>query len=170
MVEASAIERVFCVVERCLKIQFPDDYYKRCLYASFGIHSLLENLRHTPEIIGGNFGAFVRCKDQRTGAFQGYTSDSDEHPHYWVELDGAIIDLGAYYLPVASSFPAFDMPAVFWDLRNPLPKELKYVAVARYPQPDAQELAPHIIEKMIPFLASCHARMTKPLVKPKIGK
>lgn len=164
------IERVLCVVDRCLKSQFPDSYYKRCLYAAFGTHVLLEELGYCPEIVGGEFGAFVSSKDQRTGAFQGYAGDSNDHPHYWVEVDGAIVDLGTHYLPVASSFPAFDIPAVFWDLKNTFPKGLKYVEAARYSSSDVSQLAPHISEQMIPFLASCRARMAKPLVKPKIGR
>lgn len=166
----AVIERVLCVVDRCLKSQFPDTYYKRCLYAAFGTHVLLEEMGYDPEIVGGDFGAFVSSKDQRTGAFQGYSSESDDQPHYWVELDGAILDLGTHYLPVASSFPASDMPVVFWNLKNAFPKGLKYVGAARYSSSETSQLAPHIAEQMIPFLASCRARIAKPLVKPKIGK
>lgn len=55
MVDATVVERVLCVVDRCLKAQFPDDYYKRCLYASFGVHSLLQSLGHSPEVLGADF-------------------------------------------------------------------------------------------------------------------
>jgi hypothetical protein len=101
---------------------------------------------------------------------QGYASDSDEHSHYWVELDGAIIDLGTYYLPIGSSFPASEMQAMFWDMGYRMPKALKYAPDAHYASPEVAHLEPHIIEKMMLFLAACHARMAQPLVKPKIGK
>ncbi|WP_233331075.1 hypothetical protein [Pseudomonas nitroreducens] len=170
MVETAIVERVFCVVDRCLRNQFPDDYYKRCMYASFGVHRLLQALGYSPVIVGGNFGAFVVSRDQRKASIQGYSSDSGDHSHYWVELDGSIIDLGSYYLPVESSFQACDVPAVFWNASSPLPKGLIYSPAHRYPSSDISHLAPHIIEKMKPFLAACYARMAKPLAKPRLGK
>jgi len=170
LVDAAVVERVLCVVDRCLKGQFPDDYYKRCLYASFGVHRLLQAMGHRPVVVGGNFLAFVVSRDQRQATMQGYASDSGEHSHYWIELDGAIIDLGTYYLPIGSSFPASEMPALFWHTGYRMPKGLKYAPEARYASPEVAHLEPHIIEKMVPFLAACHARMAQPLVKPKIGK
>lgn len=170
LVEAAVVERILCVVDRCLRVQFPDDYYKRCLYASFGVHSLLRTLGHSPEVVGGNFLAFVVSRDERKASMQGYASESGEHSHYWVELNGSIIDLGTYYLPVGSKFPACEIPAVIWDAGYDLPRGLKYAPEARYALPEISHLEPHIIEKMEPFLAACHARMGETLVKPKIGK
>lgn len=170
MVEAAIVERMLCVVDRCLRSQFPDDYHKRCMYASFGVHRLLQAQGYSPVIAGGNFGALVVSRDQRTASIQGYASDSGEHSHYWVELDGSMIDLGSYYLPIESSFQACEVPAVFWSASYPLPKGLIYNPVNRYPSSDISHLAPHIIEKMEPFLAACCDRMAKPLAKPKIGK
>src|SRR5450830_889502 len=170
LVEAAVVERILCVVDRCLKSQFPDDYHKRCMYASFGIHRLLQVLGHNPVVVGGSFLAFVVSRHERKGSMQGYASDCGEHSHYWVELNGFIIDLGTYYLPVESSFPACEVPAVFWDTSYALPRGLRYDPEARYASMEVTHLAPHIIEKMEPFLAACHARMAKPLVKPKIGK
>ena len=170
MVDAAVVERVLCVVDRCLKGQFPDDYYKRCLYASFGVHGLLQAMGRSPAVVGGNFLAFVVSRDQRQASMQGYASDSGEHSHYWIELDGAIIDLGTYYLPIGSSFPASEMPALLWDTGYRMPKGLRYAPEACYASPEVAHLEPHVIEKMVPFLAACHARMAQPLVKPKIGK
>lgn len=170
MIGAAIVERVLCVVDRCLRSQFPDDYYKRCMYASFGVHRLLQAQGYNPVIVGGNFGAFVISRDQSIASIQGYASDSGEHSHYWVELDGSIIDLGTYYLPVESSFRICELPAVFWNTSYSLPRGLIYSPAAHYPSSDISHLAPHIIEKMEPFLAACRARMGKPLTKPKIGK
>ncbi|MNJ61347.1 hypothetical protein D3C77_571300 [compost metagenome] len=77
---------------------------------------------HSPAIVGGNFLAFVVWRDQRQASMQGHGSESGEHSHYWVELDGSIIDLGTYYLPVGSSFLASEMPALFWDTGYAFPK------------------------------------------------
>lgn len=170
MIGTAIVERVLCVVDRCLRNQFPDDYYKRCMYASFGVHRLLQALGYSPVIVGGNFGAFVVSRDQSMASIQGYASDSGEHSHYWVELESSIIDLGTYYLPVESSFQACEMPVVFWSTCYPLPKGLIYNPGTRYPSSDISHLAPHVIEKMEPFLTACHARIAKPLAKPKIGK
>jgi len=170
LVDAVLVERVLCVVDRCLKGRFPDDYYKRCLYASFGVHSLLQAMGHKPTIVGGNFLAFVVSRDQRQATMQGYGSDSGEHSHYWIELDGAVIDPGTYYLPMGSSFQACEMPALCWDVGYRMPKGLRYAPEARYASSEVANLQPHIIEKMVPFLAACKARMAQPLVKPRIGK
>ncbi len=170
LVEVAIMERVLSVVDRCLRGQFPDDYYKRCMYASFGVHRLLQGLGFSPAIVGGNFGAFVVSRDQRKASIQGYSARSGEHSHYWVELDGSIIDLGTYYLPVESSYQACEMPAVFWKTGNPLPRGLFYSPANRYPSSDISHLAPHIIDKMEPFLAACYARMAKPQANRKIGK
>jgi len=59
-------------------------------------------------------------------SMQGYASESGEHSHYWVDLNGSIIDLGTYYLPVGSKFPACEIPAVIWDAGYDLPRGLKY--------------------------------------------
>ncbi|HBN8198465.1 hypothetical protein ACM79J_26395 [Pseudomonas aeruginosa] len=170
MVEVTIVERILCVVDRCLRNQFPEDYYKRCMYASFGVHRLLQAQGYSPVLVGGNFGALVLSRDQRTASIQGYSSSSGEHSHYWVELDNSIIDLGSYYLPIESSFQACDVPAVFWNASYPLPKGLIYNPTDRYPSSDITHLAPHIVDKMKPFLAACFARIAKPLTKPKIGK
>jgi len=170
LVDAAVVERVLCVVDRCLKGQFPDDYYKRCLYASFGMHSLLQAMGHRTVVVGGNFLAFVVSRDLRQGTMQGYGSDLGGHSHFWIELDGAIIDPGTYYLPIGSSFPASEMPALFWDMAYRMPKGLRYVPEARYASPEVAQLEPHVIGKMMQFLAACHARHAQPLVKPKIGK
>ncbi len=170
MVTTSVVERVLCVADRCLKAQFPDDYHKRCLYAAFGVHSLLQSLGHKPVIVGGNFLAFVVSRDQAQASMQGYGMSPTEHSHYWVELDGALIDLGTHYLPVGASFSASPMPALCWDERYPMPKGLRYVPEARYVTGEMTGLEPHIVEKMVPFLAACNARMTRPLVKARIGK
>ena len=56
-------ERMLCVVDKCLRSQFPGDYHKRCMYASFCIHRFLERLGYKPEVVGGGLLAFVISKD-----------------------------------------------------------------------------------------------------------
>ncbi len=164
------IERVLCVVDKCLRSQFPDDYHKRCMYASFGIHRLLDGMGYKPEIVGGDFLAFVISKDGCDATLQGYGSPTEPVSHFWVELDGAIIDLGTYYLPIESSYPASEMPAVCWGREHALPKGLRYRETTRCASSETSYLDVHIKEKMMPFLEACVARMAKPLVKPKLGK
>ncbi|PRA33656.1 hypothetical protein CQZ99_10475 [Pseudomonas poae] len=59
---------------------------------------------------------------------------------------------------------------MFWDTGYALPKGLVYRPVARYESTETTYLESHIVEKMVPFLAACEARMSMSLVKPKIGK
>lgn len=168
--DVGMIERVLYVVDKCLRSQFPDDYHKRCMYASFGIHRLLEGMGHKPEIVGGDFLAFVISKDGRDATLQGYGSPTEPVSHFWVELDGTIIDLGTYYLPTESRYPASEMPGVCWERQHPLPKGLRYHESTRCVSSETSYLEPHIKAKMTPFLEACVARIAKPLVKPKLGK
>ncbi|MBF8721379.1 hypothetical protein [Pseudomonas guariconensis] len=170
MSDVGVIERVLYVVDKCLRSQFPDDYHKRCMYASFGIHRLLEGMGYKPEIVGGDFLAFVISKDGRDATLQGYGSPNEPVSHFWVELEGAIIDLGTYYLPTESSYPASEMPAIYWGRQYALPKGLRYRETTRCASSESSYLDPHIREKMTPFLEACVVRMAKPLVKPKLGK
>lgn len=170
MVEMLVVERVMCVVDRCLRNQFPDDYYKRCMYASFGIYRLLQAMGHSPVVVGGNFLAFVVARNEPKGSMQGYVSDASKHAHFWIEVDHRLLDLGTYYLPSGSSFPACDIPATYWDKSHALPSGLRYEPEARYGSLEAIYLEPHIAEKMERFLSACTARIAKPLVKPTVGK
>jgi hypothetical protein len=85
---------------------------------------------------------------------QGYGSESGEHSHYWVELDGLILDLGTHYLPVGSRFSASEMPAMVWDKGYRMPKGLRYAPQAMYDSPQVVHLEPHSAEKMEPFLSA----------------
>lgn len=164
------IERVLYVVDKCLRSHFHDDYHKRCMYASFGIHRLLEGMGHSPEIVGGDFLAFVISKDGLNATLQSYGSPTEPVSHFWVELGGTIIDLGTYYLPTESSYPASEMPAMCWGREHALPRGISYCETTRCVSSETPCLEPHIKQKMEPFLEACLARMAKPLVKPKLGK
>ncbi|QVI69418.1 hypothetical protein [Pseudomonas syringae] len=73
-------------------------------------------------------------------------------------------------LTTCPSLLAGVMPALFWGVEYRMPKGLRYAPGARYASPEVAHLEPRIIEKMVPFLAACHARMAQSLVKLEVGK
>lgn len=170
MLQKQMLEKILCVVDRTLRNEFPEDFHKRCMYAAFGVRELLRNLDCSPVVVGGDFMAFVLSKDKRQASIQGYSSlgRSSEHSHYWVEVDGAVIDLGTYYLPIDSRFPAVAMPVTHWNLAIPFPKALQYHPEVRYDVNVELKSTVEITTKMERFLGLCRKRMEGSLVKPQL--
>jgi len=169
LIHKQMMERVLCVVDRTLRKEFPDDFHKRCMYSAFGIHTLLRELGHRPILVGGDFAAFVLSRDGRRASVQGYSSQgrSVESSHYWVELEGTVVDLGTSYLPVESSFPAAAMPATHWDLSFPLPKALQYRPEIQYDPEVELRSSAEITDRMDKFLDLCKKRNEGSLVNSK---
>jgi hypothetical protein len=63
MVSHNHIVRLLSVLVRSLRKEFPEDFYKRCNYAVFGMRALLLDARVEAEIVGGDFVDFIVSKD-----------------------------------------------------------------------------------------------------------
>lgn len=63
-----------------------------------------------------------------------------------------MLDLGAHYLPMEARRPIVPMPVVRWEMKEPLPRYLRYREIARAPamRPEAA-----IAEKVHGFIQHC---------------
>lgn len=171
LIKTQILERVLCVIDRTLRNQFSEDFHKRCMYAAFGMRELIRDLGYSPILVGGNFAALVVSRDQRQASMQGYSSQgcSSGHSHYWVEVEGSIIDLGTTYLPIDSSYPALAMPVTNWDLAHPFARALQYQPEARYDVQVELDSTVEVSARMDKFLKACRKRMAGQLVNPRLG-
>jgi len=150
------------LIDSMLRELFPDDYDARCMYAAFGLSSLLRQLGLDARIVGGDFLAFVVSKDGRQANLQGFGQGSDSAlpSHFWVESSGRLLDLGPHYLPRKSSFPAATIPAIALPLAQS-PLFLRYRPKIRY-EPDVQLASDDAITgRMRAFLKECNRRWEK---------
>jgi hypothetical protein len=150
------------LIDSVLRTLFPDDYDARCMYAAFGLSSLLRQSGLDARIVGGDFLAFVVSKDGRQANLQGFGQGSDSAlpSHFWVESSGRLLDLGPHYLPRKSSFPAAAIPGIALPLSQS-PLFLRYRAKIRY-EPDVQLASDDTITgRMQAFLKECNSRWKK---------
>ena len=131
--EQAQVQRVLAVVEACLCETFPHDFFRRCAFAAFGLRALLRDAGLEAVMVGGQFAAFVVTPDGRRMAVQGFQSGPDPYPHFWVEAQDRLIDLGPHLLAFGSDYPVVSMPALMWDMSAPLPVALRYKARDRLP-------------------------------------
>lgn len=163
------IAQSMAVVDAVLREYFPNDFYKRCMYAAFGLRLLLNDAGIDASIIGGNFFCLVVSDDNSRASLQGFGSDVSDMPsHFWVEAAGVLIDLGPYYLPHESSYPAASMPAIRWPLSTPLPRFLGYREDIRYASNVELQSDPVIMKRMEDFLARCKERSRPDCIKPNL--
>jgi hypothetical protein len=126
----STITRSLYVVDRSLRKEFREDYYKRCMYAAFGTTALLQDAGFKANIVDGDFLAFVVARFEQRAGLQGFRLGTDQPSHFWVEVDDAIVDVGPHYLPDHSRFPAASMPFIAWSPVSKLPLYLRYRSIA----------------------------------------
>lgn len=164
----SVIARALYVVDRALRSEFPDDYDKRCLYAAFGTCALIQDAGFEANIAGGEFLAFVVSKSGQRAGLQGFGANPAQPSHYWVEVEGTIVDLGPHYLPRGSSFPAEPMPIVAWRPGSELPRYLRYRTTIRY-APDAELQSDGVITvRKEAFVSKCQSRYKAQVGQPKL--
>jgi hypothetical protein len=162
------IARAMVVVDRSLRAMFPEDYDQRCMYAAFGIQTLLRRAEMQANIVGGDFMTFVVAQDGRKAAMQGFGSSDTGTSHFWVETPDFLIDLGPHYLSRRSSFPAARLPFVRWRKADPLPAYLHYNAKIRY-APDAALVSDEVISaRMEEFVGRCLLRAKAILGQPTL--
>jgi hypothetical protein len=151
----ATVERVLAAVEACLCETFPDDFYRRCPFAAFAIRALLRDAGVEAVLAGGQFAAFVMTPDQARLALQGFKSGHEPHPHYWVEADDRLIDLGPHLLAFGSEYPIVPMPALAWGMSAPLPAAFRYKARQRYPADSRMSLDPALCAQADRFVDQC---------------
>jgi hypothetical protein len=155
------VEQVLAAVEALLCESFPDDFYRRCAFAAFGVRALLRDSGVDAVLVGGQFAAFVMTPDQGRLAIQGFRSGHEPHPHYWVEAEDRLIDLGPYLLAFGSDYPIVPMPALAWDMSAPLPASFRYKAQQRYPADSRMSIDPKLCAQADAFVQRCREKLAE---------
>lgn len=156
------LEHLLAVVEQTLRTSFPDDFYKRCTYATVGLVALLRDAGEVAAAMGGDFVAFILSTDGQTPSIKGFKASDGTQPcsHFWVETPTRRIDLGTYFLPFDASTPSVAMPALAWDTASGPTNYLRYRALGRFEE--GKEMAdPAIATKAEAFVAACRARVAE---------
>lgn len=157
MTHADPVTVSLTVIHAALRAQFPDDYYKRCMYAAFGVATLLEDAGMAAQVAGGDFLCAVVSKCGRQMSLQGFgTTGKGEASHYWVATPQEHIDLGLAYLSIESPFPAAALPVLRWRSVSDLPAFMAYRERMRFAA-DAVIEPVEIGERMAAFIGRCRA-------------
>jgi hypothetical protein len=152
------LEHLLAIVAATLRQEFPEDFYKRCAYSAFATFSLLRDADVDALLVGGDFVAFIVSRDGRQASMQGFGFGDTQCSHFWVEAEGRLIDLGPHFLPEDTRFPAAPMPAVAWDLANPLPRSIRYRTIQRFPAEAEMSSDPIVQARCRTFIAKCRSR------------
>ena len=133
MARSDPISKAFAITDHSLREFFPADFYKRCMYATFGMAALLRDEGACAQVIGGDFLCAVVSDDGMRLSLQGFgTTGAGEPSHFWVHAQGTILDLGPMYLPYESPYSAPPPPLLRWPLAVPLPSFIAYRERVRY--------------------------------------
>jgi hypothetical protein len=157
MLDLTLVEHVLAIVETLLCESFPDDFHRRCAFSAFGVRALLRDAGVDAVLVGGQFAAFVITPDQARLAVQGFRSGHEPHPHYWVEAEDRLIDLGPHLLAFGSDYPIEPMPALAWDMSAPLPASFRYKAQQRYPADSPMSIDSNLCAQADAFVERCRA-------------
>ena len=167
MIIEKAVERSLAIVDRALRQSFPDDYHKRCMYAAFGLQAMLKDLGFEPDILGGDMLAFMVSRSERQGGMQGFAGSVDGHAHYWLEVEGRLVDVGPHYLPRDADYPAATVPFVSWSIQEPLPPFLRYRIGGNFGSKTVLLSDEIINERMDKFVAICRRKLKGQVGQPK---
>lgn len=149
------IGQALAIADSSLREFFPTDFYKRCMYASFGITALLRDEGIPAHVVGGDFICAVVSTDGEQMSLQGFGTKRDGPPsHFWVLSGDHLLDLGPMYLPYESSFPAALLPILRWPVAMSLPDFILYRERERYVE-GVEILDPVMQERSDAFLAHC---------------
>jgi hypothetical protein len=132
MAQDRQVGRILTAVVRSLRQEFPDDFFKRCHYAAFGMRALLADAGVASQIVGGDLAAFIVSTDGRRSALQGFGYGQDQCAHYWVASDQHLFDVGPHLMPYDAAWPIAAQPLIAWDLAAPLPAYLRYRTLQRF--------------------------------------
>ena len=157
MLELAEIERALAIVEYCLCEAFPRDFFRRCAFAAFGVRALLQDAGVEAVMVGGQFAALVVAAGESKIAVQGFAGGPDIFPHFWVEAQDRLIDLGPHMLAYGSDYPVLAMPALAWEMSAPLPVAIRYKAHGRLPDDNRMSKDRALNRRCDAFVEECRA-------------
>lgn len=149
------IGQALAIADVSLREFFPNDFYKRCMYASFGVAALLKDEGISAHLSAGDFICTVVSRNGMQMSLQGFGASSDGAPsHYWVSAHEHLLDLGPMYLPYESSFPAASLPILRWPTAIKLPDFILYRERERYAE-GVEITNPTFRDRKAAFLSHC---------------
>ncbi|MBP1843906.1 hypothetical protein J2046_002164 [Rhizobium petrolearium] len=168
MLFEKAVARSFSIVDRALRRSFPADYHKRCMYAAFGMQTLLSDFGHDASIQGGDAVTFMVSRSGHQAGMQGFAHAQEGHAHYWVVAAGWLIDIGPHYLPRDSGYPAAEVPLVCWEIAGGLPPFLRYRVLEDFGPLTGLAATNEIHERMELFIGQCRSKAGNLIGQPKL--
>lgn len=154
-----AVSRSLAIVDLTLRDVFTDNYWKRCMYAAFGLQQSLKEEGIASDIVAGDVACFVLYTQDNQPGIDGFMNETPHVPaHFWVETGDSLIDLGPHYLPRDTKRPIANMPFIRWPLNQALPHYLRYRESARYGPGVKLQVEDAIMERMGHFLEQCESR------------
>ena len=157
-IDPAEIEWMLAIVEACLCEFFPQDFFRRCAFAAFGMRALLHDVGVDAVIVGGQFAALVVTPDRARMAVQGFGSGTELYPHIWAEAGDRLIDLGPHLLAFGSDYAVAPMPVVAWDMSAPLPAAIRYRAQRRLDADSPLSIDAAVNAQCDRFVAECRNR------------
>lgn len=153
------LEHRLAIVAETLREVFPQDFHKRCTYASFGILALLRDAGEEASVVGGDLLAFILPRDGKNPSMKGFGNVEGECSHFWVQTPERLIDLGTHFLPEDANVPVAKMPAVAWEISAGFPNYLRYRERGRFAQHTEMDGDHMVAEKGKAFVERCHTRL-----------
>ena len=157
------IDRVFHTVDQELRQSFPDDYWKRCMYAASATKTLLEKLGKNSIVVSGDFIGFVVSPDSKTASFRGFASAENSAAHLWVECENTLLDIMPFYLPDdnENQNSMCKLAPIAWNQKERLPPAISYIVKTRYAVDFKFRGMPGYQEKITAFSDACVERMAQ---------
>lgn len=125
----AVIRRATVVVDREMRKEFPEDFYKRCYYSAAAVVHIIRTAGGQAALVGGDMAGFMLTVNGRQATLQGFGGSTEGMSHVWVEASGSLIDLGFHYLPYDARRPSLPMPVATWQLADELPAYLRYAPI-----------------------------------------
>ena len=130
--------KILPALDRSLRHIYPNDYMFRCFQASVCLNRLLLSLGYESRIVSGDFQMAARNIQNGLPEFHGFYSKEEDNSHYWLNVEGHLIDAMPRYLVKSSPNITMAPPMMAWKMSHPLPHCIYYLV--RNPAPNIQAI------------------------------
>lgn len=167
-IEAAAIRSAY-VVDRALRAVFPQNYFLKCMYASYAMQHVLRRLGYEARIITGSFGMFMVTPDARKASIEGFGGKSSETSHFWCVVGNRILDVSSPYLADSSGSPKARPPIVFWPIEKEMLRSFRYFYAGDLDPNSPETYDDHMKESLNQIIAESDRRLSGVRGQPKLS-
>lgn len=89
---------------------------------------------------------------------RGFGFGTEQCSHFWVEVEGRLLDVGPHLLPNDASYPTASMPLVAWAMAMPFASYLRYRPLQRFPAEAVMSSVPEQNFRCDRFIPACRSR------------